>query len=61
MIGAGIGRAEISSLTFQLGDDAVGRRAGALAFVSRGIPHTYANLSIEAASANRQNVPAGAA
>jgi quercetin dioxygenase-like cupin family protein len=32
-------------LTFQLGDGVFTRKAGELAFVPRGVPHTYANLS----------------
>src|SRR5438552_2386964 len=32
-------------LTFQLGNERFTRQAGELAFASRGVPHTYANLS----------------
>jgi quercetin dioxygenase-like cupin family protein len=32
-------------LTFQVDDDVFTRRAGELAFASRGVAHTYANLS----------------
>jgi quercetin dioxygenase-like cupin family protein len=33
------------SLTFQLGDDLISRRAGELAFAPRGAHHTFANQS----------------
>jgi quercetin dioxygenase-like cupin family protein len=46
-------------LTFQLGDDVFTRRVGELAFASRGVPHTYANLSGAPARALLVITPAG--
>ncbi len=46
-------------LTFQVGDEVFTRRAGELAFAPRGVAHTYANLSGEAARALLVITPAG--
>ena len=46
-------------LTFQLGDDVFTRRAGGVAFAPRGVPHTYANLSVAPARALIVITPAG--
>ena len=46
-------------LTFQLCDDMVPHRVGELAFVPRGVPHTYANLSGALARALLIITPAG--
>jgi quercetin dioxygenase-like cupin family protein len=46
-------------LTFQLGEELVTRRAGELAFVPRGVAHTYANLSDAAARALLVITPGG--
>jgi uncharacterized RmlC-like cupin family protein len=46
-------------LTFQLGEELVTRRAGEVAFVPRGLAHTYANLSDAAARALLVLTPGG--
>ena len=46
-------------LTFQLREAIVTRRAGEIAFVPRGVPHTYANLSGARARALLVITPAG--